>query len=205
MRITDMLFKAAGKELGWFGAKRLQPQDVYKVESMAAAYGKSVVLSDFESWAEEVRGQDISYPVSAYIKLADARLKQVNESGERQDDPRIMEIVTSVVSVCQRIPLQSDIKKLLEKYDAPEIKSAFEWYVSNLDNYEMKFSVKNFFRDGGGEGVILARRKIKQDQQDLKLAGELAVAAGKAEFEKEEVAEESEGSLDSLFGDPVGH
>jgi hypothetical protein len=185
MHITKMLFQAAGKELQWFGPSRLQPQEVAKLEYMAATYGKAVIESDFEAWAEEVRGQDLPYPVSAYIRIADNRLKTINSTTERENDSRIAEISAAVFSLTARTPHQADIVKLLEKYSDSEINEAFKKYVSNLDDFEMKFSIKNFFRDGGADGVILALRNEKKilAQQEIDVAA--SIAAGRAEFQKE--------------------
>ncbi len=75
MKIKDMLFRSAGKELGFYGSTKLQPQEAFKLEALAADYGKSVVDTDFIAWCEEARGADYSYPVTVYLKVADGRLK----------------------------------------------------------------------------------------------------------------------------------
>jgi hypothetical protein len=205
MKITDMLFKAAGSELQWFGPKRLQPQEVFKIESMAATYGKSLILTDFESWAEEVRGQDINYPVSVYIRLADSRMREVSAGEDRKEDHRIVEISAFVFTLTNRTPHQEDIKKFLAKYSQEEIQDAFKAYADGLDEFENKFAIKNFFRDGGGEGVILSLKQKKAADAQREIDVEVSISRGQEESRQnverlaEKIRQEDEASEDLPF------
>lgn len=193
MKITEILFKAAGKELEWFGRQRLQPQEVFKLESMASTYGKALILTDFEAWAEEVRGQDVDFPVSLYIRIADTRLKTLSAGEERKDDPRIVQISAFVFTLTNRTPHQDDIKKMLAKYSQEEIQEAFKSYASVLDDYEIKFAIKNFFRDGGGDGVILSLRQTKEAdaKRDTEVAASIAAGQRASEQERDQLLEEA--------------
>ena len=201
MKITDMLFKAAGTELEWFGPKRLQPQEVFKIESMAATYGKGLILTDFEAWAEEVRGKDFNYPVSQYIRIADARVKEISASGERKDDPRIVQISAFVFTLTNRTPHQDDIKKMLVKYSQDEIQNAFKAYATPLDDYETKFAIKNFFRDGGGDGVILSLRQMKAADEKRQIEVDASIAAGEfvAKMERDQLLASEDDGGDKSF------
>jgi len=209
MRITDMLFKAAGKELEWFGPKRLSPQEIFQIESMASAYGKAMVEADFESWAEEVRGGDINYPVSSYIRVAAGRLKNTSAGEDQKEDPRIVEISAFVFDLVNRTPHQDDIKKLLVNYEQNLIEQAFKAYAEPLDDYERKFAIKNFFRDGGADGIIYSIQKkhaaaVKQAEETIAAIAKGNAAAAESKRKLLESVNTQDEDSEKLKDNPFG-
>jgi hypothetical protein len=185
MRITDVLFTAAGKEFEWFGERRLYPQETELLRGLGSVYGQATVEADFVLWAEEVRGNEIENPVRNYSRVAAARLKTVKAQTEQKEDPRIVEISAFVFDLVNRTPHQDDIKKLLAKYnDQKLIEQSFKTYAEPLDEYERKFAIKNFFRDGGADGIIYSIQKkhaaaVKQAEDTI-----ASIAKGNAAAEE---------------------
>lgn len=181
MKITDSLFRIAGKELNWFGTTRLYPQETELMRSLASVYGSATVEADFVLWSDEVRGQDLDNPVRMYSRLASARLKTVRTAEEQKDDPRIIELSGYVFTLCNRTPHPADIKKFLAKYSLEEIQEAFRAYTAPMDDFEMKFAVKNFFRDNGGEGVIFSLKRQKEAAEKQARVVQESIDAGIAQ------------------------
>jgi len=188
VKIRDMLFRTAGKELGWYGQTRLQPQETFKLESLAADYGKSVVEADFISWCEEVRGADHNYPVSVYIRAADARLKSLAAAEDQAEDPRIVTLSAYVFGLVRRTPHPADVKKFLAKYSLEDIQEAFKAFAEPLDEYEQKWAIKNFFRDNGGEAMVLYIVQKKEAALRQAREVEMSTAQGLLQAEREQQA-----------------
>ena len=178
MRITDTLFNAAGKEFEWFGERRLYPQETETIRTLASVYGAATAEADFVLWAEEVRGNEIENPVRNYVRIAAARLKTVKAHTEQKEDPRIVEISAFVFDLVNRTPHQADIKKLLSQYELNEIQDAFKAYAEPLDDYERKFAIKNFFRDGGADGIIYSIRKKAAQAAQLAVDTQASIEKG---------------------------
>ncbi len=205
MKIKDMLFRIAGKELGFYGSTKLQPQEAFKLEALAADYGKSVVDTDFIAWCEEARGADYSYPVTVYLKVADGRLKALAAAEDQAEDPRIITLSAFVFGLVGRTPHPADIKKFLTKYSLEDIQDAFQAFAAPLDEYEQKWAIKNFFRDNGGEGVISYRLQKKAADVLQAASIESSTAAGiaqaNAERDKRLAEIEEEERESRIFGD----
>ena len=204
MRITDILFDAAGKEFEYFGSRTLYPNETTLLQSLGAVYSKATVEADFILWAEEVP-RDIDNPVRAYTRVAADRLKRVRAEVEQKDDPRINEITGFVFGLTNRTPHPADIKRFLEKYTQEEIQDAFQAFAAPLDEYEQKWAIKNFFRDNGGEGVISYRKGAKEaaelQARSIESSASAGIAAANAERDKRQAEIEAEERESSIFGD----
>jgi len=188
MHLEDMLLESAAKEFQFFKNVRFFPQESAVITLLGKTYGKNVVVSDFELWAEEIRGQELDNPVREYLKKAPQRLQQVKATTERENDPRIAEISSFIFLLINRTPHQDDVKKLLTQYTQEEIQEAFKCYVEPLDEFEQKQAIRNFFRGGGADGIILARKKQKEamEKQVQIEAASLLAAIQQAEKDREE-------------------
>jgi ABC-type uncharacterized transport system YnjBCD substrate-binding protein len=85
------------------------------------------------------------------------------------------------------------------KYSQDEIQNAFKAYATPLDDYETKFAIKNFFRDGGGDGVILSLRQMKAADEKRQIEVDASIAAGEfvAKMERDQLL----ASEDDVVGD----
>lgn len=158
-RLLKSLSEIAAKELKI--TKGVNPQWKDKAELLVIAYGQDKIEKDFEDWIESVREEKPNNPVTDYLKLVDERLGDAPTVAE--DDPRITVLIAEGYKTSGRPPSKTDVQKLLDGCCLEEIQAAWSEYVNQLDSGELKYAVKNFYRDGGGKGIILARRQIKDD------------------------------------------
>jgi uncharacterized protein YdaU (DUF1376 family) len=137
--------------------KGMSPSEKKEYKLLGRAYDTARVEDDFRAWAEENRGGDgIKYPFSLYLKKCDDRLKAELEP-EIADDPRIRQLSSKIYELTGRLPVGvalTVIQKQLTKYEISDIIAGFSEYISGLDAFETKWSVKNFFTDGAGDVVI---------------------------------------------------
>ena len=180
----DMSMKNRINEIA--GRKVVDSRNIADLEFLARQYGKEVVIADFEAWMRQDSTADLMYPVSAYVKAANTRLQSGAQSAIIQNDPRITELVAFVYARTQRAARAQDVTPLLTQYELSEIQDAFNAFTEGLDDNELKWAPKNFFQDGAGAGIILARR-LKKAADDLAQKTEVAsVEAGRAERKADE-------------------
>lgn len=207
-RLLKSLCEIAAKEMKI--TKGVNPQWKEKADLLVIAYGQSAVEADFVDWIESVRESRPENPVTDYLKLIDERLG--NAPATSEDDPQVTSLIASAYKASGRPPAKSDIQKLLDLFSKDEIQAAWDEYTNRLDENELKYAVKNFFRDGGGRGIIVARRQMKDEQvARIKIETVSAQLAEEAHcqnediilrrrLEEEEVAARVAANPDALFG-----
>ena len=158
------------------GKKVVNSQNGADLEFIARKYGKEVVLGDFSDFLHY--NPDVTFPVSAYLKIADERLQLGAQSAIIQSDSRINEIVAFVYTVSQQAPRSADVAKLLAENSQEDIQDAFKDYADNLDEFGLKGSARVFFKDGAGTGIILARRQKKAADAALEASTKASIETG---------------------------
>lgn len=177
-RLLKSLSEIAAKELKI--TKGVNPQWKDKAELLIIAYGQDAIETDFREWVECVREEKPANPVTDYLKLADERLGEVPKVSE--DDPRVTSLIAEGYKASGRPPSKIDVQKLLDDCCLEEIQAAWTEYVNQLDSGELKYAVKNFYRDGGGKGIVLARRQVKDDLVRREQEVARSIEAGHQEF-----------------------
>lgn len=193
------------KRLNEIAGKRIVTQNNNtEFELLARRYGKEIVIEDFTSWLDGTDG-DLNYPGDVYLKIAESRLKSELGRGIILSDGRIVQIVAKVYAAVQNVPRPVDVAKLLETNEQDEIIGAFQEFSEGLDDYGKRFAAKNFFQDGAGEGIILARRLKREEIAREKLAIEKSLQEGaeKRRAESEALSQKlaDEDSLAETLGD----
>jgi hypothetical protein len=158
-----------GKKLPRIAAKILHntrciPQNLkFKFELIAQAYGEAAVERDFELWCREHVEENLPYPITAYLKVIDARLGSVPEE-PRPDfkNPQIEDLSSFAYELTGMLPPKHTVAELLMTYPVDEIRAALEEYAENLTEKETKGALRAFWSDGGAGAVILARRRRAQ-------------------------------------------
>jgi hypothetical protein len=158
----------AGRVLG---CSSFAPQEREKLRNAAEVFGSAEVLSDLEKWAEENNASELSYPLSAYLKVVDSRLRQAAPKKEKNQD--VIRIGAEAFRLTRHTPLDYKVIELLEHYSVDEIIASFQEYVNGLSEKEIGYAVKNFFNFGGADAVILARRKIAEENKPITITPEL--------------------------------
>jgi hypothetical protein len=186
------------------GSKIVDQRNSAEFELLARKYGKEVVIADFEAWYGTTDGL-LQWPGSAYLKIANSRLQSGAQSAIIQSDSRINEIIAFVYTVSQQAPRSADVAKMLAENSQEDIQEAFKEYADGLDDFGLKNSVRAFFKDGAGAGIILARRQKKA--ADAKLAVSIAmsidtgVEARRAEADARKKKIDDEEKLADKLGD----
>src|SRR5208282_4885666 len=132
-----------------------------KFNLIATAYGAATVEADFEEWCEEQveKGVNPRYPITEYMKVVDERLgKSFEDKKADLKDPRIVEISSASFAETGFVPSARSVGNLLLDFPVDEIKSAMTFYISTLDDKEMKSGMKTFFTEGGAAAVIMTFR-----------------------------------------------
>ena len=131
-----------------------------KFELIEEAYGRSAVEADFEKLCLEIQDRNPRYPLTAYVKVVDARLGPAfAEAHADLKDPHISEISAVVYELTGVLPSVRSVANLLASCEAVEILGAFREFATTLDEKETKSGVRTFFAEGGAAAVILARRR----------------------------------------------
>lgn len=129
-------------------------------------YGSDVVADDFENWFN-AGGSTMDNPETAYLTVALKRLSQVRTDSEAEvsfNDPRILEVSTAIYKLSGQGVRTSDVKNFLARHSASDIIGAFTEFVTPLDDFGRNGSVRTFFRDGAGDGIIASFTKDREDR-----------------------------------------
>lgn len=129
---------------------------------LAEAYGEAAVEGDFEKFCEEVKagGNIPRYPITEYIKVVDARLgPEFAEKKTDLKDPQVGEITSLVYELTGFLPSVRSVANLLSSFSVDEITGAVKEYNSTLDDKEAKTGMRQFFTEGSGAAVIMARQR----------------------------------------------
>jgi hypothetical protein len=187
-RLLKKLSEIAAKELK--STKGVNPQWKDKAELLELAYGAAKIEADFVEWVESVRESKPDNPVPEYLKLVDSRLSESPATAE--DDPRIVSVIAKSYSVSGRPASKSDVQKLLDEYSQNEIEQAWEEYTARLDENELKYAVKSFFRDGGARGIIAARkqRELEDANRNQVIEASIQTALGESQKEQTRILQE---------------
>lgn len=185
------------------GKRSMNQFDADDVRRLHRLYGENLI-EDFRSWMDEQpQGSDLY--ISSYLKIAESRLKGEQERGIIQSDSRINEIVAFAYTISQQAPRGVDVAKLLIDHSQEEIQDAFKAYAEPLDDWNLANSVRTFFKDGAGTGIILARRQKKAADAALTASVatsiETGVEARRAEADARKKRMDEEERLAEKLGD----
>ena len=200
-RLLGNLCKAAAKELK--NTRGVNPQWAEKADLLVVAYGMDAIEKDFAEWMESVRDSKPSNPVTDYLRIVDERMGEKPTVDE--NDPNVVNIVAQTYAKTGRPASKTAVRKLLDSYAACDIIEAWTHYTEGLENKELPYAVKNFFHDGGADGIILARRQKKA--ADAALAASVAtsietgVEARRAEADARKKRIDEEEKLAEKLGD----
>jgi hypothetical protein len=150
-----------------------------------------------------------SNPDTSYVLTRDSIAEPPrcgNNSKANSSGNGVNEVNAAVFAACGQTAKKAEIVGLLETHTAKEIIEAFQKYTeAQHDDRDVRWAVKNFFRDGGGEAVILAcaQKKAADDLQErgLKASLEAGRAVRKAEEQKLLDKRREEDEADARMGE----
>lgn len=132
-----------------------------RLSLLAEAFGSTQVLADFTNWCQtRPEAHTAKYPGSEYLKVADNRLRPTPPAPAQVTTHReaITRIGAKAYTITGRIPSESAVLSFLSDYTEAEIIAALVEYTSHRTPSQLYWSVKNFFVDGEGRGLLEAMR-----------------------------------------------
>jgi len=171
---------------------RIFPQDAgwADMASYARVKGQSETRDAFETWAKERQGDEIRYPLTDFLRVAEQYFdKKFSSSVDVK--PLILELsYLSDGRVTFNQKQSVEIARLLETCSDADIKSAFKEFLDNLDENSVKYAGKDFSEKA--EQIIYTQRKRKQqtEQTAAQLENVIASERHKAEAELAKLPEE---------------
>ncbi len=134
--------------------------------------GEKEMIARFREWLDN--NPDSGRPIQDFLEVADEIAEDspkeivvggmIKQSKVRDLGIKLFEITELALSGKNLRPASN----LLEVYSEDEILSAFRYfYVKLPDDFTRKMSLNSFFKDGGGEIVILSIRKQKTHQEQV--------------------------------------
>jgi hypothetical protein len=160
MRLIKALPKVAARVLK--NTRGVHPDLKARLELIEEAYGAAAVLRDFEDWCNgQVLGGTIPrYPISEYMNMVDSRLgRAAAEVQLDTKDPKVAELVSISYEMTNILPSATAVAKLLAVYPADEVKAALVEFVESLEEKNVRGGMHLFYKDGGADAIILARRR----------------------------------------------
>lgn len=192
------------------------PQQKRKIELVEKAFKPAArVERDFEEWCKSVVSECPRYPIAAYLKVVDSRLREIQivQQQEAPKDSRVDAISALTYKLTRRPAPPKPVRELLKLYTVEEITSALTEYAEGLDDRELSWAPRAFFVENGGEAIILARRgrfaeaeqQFRQEQAEKNYLNELAEGtqreADERARQRESAAKEIKNpSAEELFG-----
>jgi hypothetical protein len=158
MQLIKQLPKIAARIL--HSTRTIRSDMKFKFELIADAYGTAVVVSDFEKWCEANIDSQLKHPIYEYLKVIDSRLGVIPETQRpNSNDPKVAELRSITYELTGVLPAASAVAELVLKFEIDEIKAALIEYTDAIEGNEIKSMVRAFYSSGGGEAIILARRR----------------------------------------------
>lgn len=145
--------------------------------------GSNATLQAFEMWAKTHQDEDIRYPLSEFLRTAEKYFDRKN-----YEKPDIAPLVSAlaVLSDGQVVFNQkhsAELAQHLDRYTSLEIQEAFVEFMQYRDEFNMRFSAKDFSETAGQ--IIDARRARKSAMQNTERQLELFVTQEQAKVEEE--------------------
>jgi hypothetical protein len=168
---------------------RINPNaaDWKEIASLARIHDSHKVLEAFEKWANSKRGENIAYPLSKFVDVADGLLTgiiQLSEDTEFNDFcGGLYDVGNQAFTGKYRVVL----KELVKRHGQKEVSDSYREFCGNLDEYHLRSVVRDFC-DGGADSVISARAKRRKEieqvsQMGSKITEELQIQAAKEKAE----------------------
>jgi hypothetical protein len=123
--------------------------------------GQSQTEEAFEKWAKDTQGEDIRYPLTEFLRVAE-RYFDSKFAAKIDVKPLVLELAylsDGAVTFNQKQSLE--IARLLESYPETEVKAAFVEFLTGLDDFSLKFAAKDFTEKA--EQIIYTKRRQKQE------------------------------------------
>lgn len=198
MRATKQIPISSIQILG-VKAERENSSSWLEIKQLVAAYSDHDVITAFEAWAEENKGETFNgYPVSAFLKTALGRLRGIIIPKNATSNQRLKDLCTALFGLGGQLfvgPAQTAVKNLLDEYSDKEILGAYNQLVSSMDDFERKFAVKKFSE---GAVAILDTRRLeaaKTAANERMMAAVIEREQAKAAVENTKPVEEIEETL----------
>jgi hypothetical protein len=184
-RITDKALEILGTRV--YPSDRCWPD----IQSLVQVYGPTEVIRAFEDWALTKKGEAISYPLSVFVRIADAALRGTITL---KDSPDAKKVIAEMAFISQGtvVPDQSQtlvITRWLKDYTPAEIVAAFRAFYDQCDEFSIKFAGKNFCEKGIPLLDLARRNKLeaaKQKKMMDKISEQMAQEAEQIDRELEE-------------------
>lgn len=160
MRLIKEMPKIAARVLK--NTHGVHPDLKVRLELLEEAYTSEAVSRDFADWCnKQVFEHNIPrYPISEYMKVVDARLGHAAAEDQLDvKDPKVAEIVSLSYELTTILPSATAVAKLLTFYSVEEVKAALAEFVESLEEKNVRGGMHLFYKDGGAEAIILARRR----------------------------------------------
>ncbi len=166
MSLSDKLKNEVFRKTG----KAIRVPDYVSTAFRNGLGGEKEMLARFRDWLDN--NPDSGRPIQDFLEVADEIAEDspkeivvggmIKQSEVRDLGIKLFEITELALSGKNLRPASN----LLEVYSEDEILSAFRYfYVKLPDDFTRKMSLNSFFKDGGGEIVILSIRKQKAHQE----------------------------------------
>ena len=165
---------------------KAEPTDWWKTEiqELADAFGSGKVAEAFEMWASTRQGEIVNKPVSEFLRTATGYL----EGSFGQAQPEIDQLLARLYESGGQAfagKAKATVVRLVNEYGIPDVESAYKEFITNKDEHDMKYAVRDF-AEGGAVAIILAQRRRKQESA----AVEAVMADNRKEMER--LAEEEQ-------------
>lgn len=181
---------------------RAEKEEWYKkaLKETVEAYGGTRVVEAFEQWASTK--PSTKYPIGDFCKVADGycsgQVIAVDVSG-------LDDLCTALYDIGNKAftgKYKQSLGVLLTQYSASDIIKAYKEFISDKDEYELKFVVRDFC-EGGAKAIIptlkVREEKRKQLEQYATTLATEAEARSKRDIERMKVqTEEDKSSMSDL-------
>jgi len=162
--------------------------------------GEKVMLARFRDWLDN--NPDSGRPLQDFLdvsdELAEESPREIVVGGIIKQD-EVKHLGVKLFAITELALSGKNLRpaaNLLDSYSEEEILSAFKYFYVKLDDFARKNSLTSFFKDGGGEIVILSLREQKARQDEVM---RLASAPTAPLVEANEVKDEDENSIEVDF------
>jgi len=161
-----------------------------EIEELEEVYGNEKVAEVFTRWLESQKGRELQKPLLEFIKVADALLRGILVI----DDPELDELNAKLHEMGGSPfsgKYRTDLSQMRKIYSDSEIEHAYRELINNRDEFQMKFSVRDFC-EGGGVAIILARRKEQEEAEKSQAESSAMRKAAREQVERELAEMEAE-------------
>lgn len=162
---------------------RTEREEYYKkdLKELAEAYGGTEVVTAFEEWAKSLTSTPRN-PVRDFLRVADGFL----QNKIKPEDPALDALCVSLYQLGNNTftgKYRQMLNGLLSEFSFLELEKAYKAFISNKDEYEMKFAVRDFC-EGAAKTIILSARK--KAESDAKIEEEINQSTEQARVEVEQ-------------------